>query len=95
MIETIKHKGLAQYFFKGKPGKLNSAQRTRIKYRLEILDAATKIEDINLPGLRLHQLEGNVKGKPVVYAINVSGNWRLTFEFIDGDVYQLDLVDPH
>lgn len=95
MIETIKHKGLAQYFFHKKSGKLNRAQLTRIKYRLEILDAATKIEDMNLPGLRLHQLEGNKKGKPAVYAINVSGNWRLTFEFIDGDVHRLDLVDFH
>lgn len=95
MIETIKHKGLAQYFFEEKSGKLNSNHLKRIKTRLEILDAATKLDDINIQGFDLHQLEGNEKGKPVVHAIKVTGNLRLTFEFVDGDVRHLDLVDYH
>ena len=60
--------------------------------QLAALDTASVIEDINLPGYRLHPLKGQRKN---IWAITVSANWRLTFEFNDGDVYLLNYEDYH
>lgn len=48
--------------------------------------------DLDLPGYRLHSLRGALKG---YWSISISGNWRLTFRFEDGDAYDVDLVDYH
>jgi proteic killer suppression protein len=47
---------------------------------------------VNYPGANLHKLTGDKKGQ---YALKVSGNWRLFFEFIDGDFYVVDYNDYH
>ncbi len=47
---------------------------------------------IPLPSHRLHQLKGDRRGQ---WAVWVSGNWRLAFEFADGHVTNVDLVDYH
>lgn len=60
--------------------------------QLAALDTALEITDLDIPGYDLHELKGNRKG---IWAISVSGNWRLTFEFIDGNAYQLDYEDYH
>ncbi len=52
--------------------------------QLVALDTATVIDDLNLPGFRLHPLKGNMKG---LWSIDVNKNWRITFEFKAGDVY--------
>ncbi len=60
--------------------------------QLDRLDAATKPEDMDLPGYRFHPLKGDRKG---VYAVSVSGNWRLTFRFAGEDATDVDLEDYH
>ena len=60
--------------------------------RLDYLDAATTISDLDLPGYKLHQLKGDRKG---VWSIHVSGNWRLTFTFRDGEAFDVALEDYH
>ena len=47
---------------------------------------------MDLPGLQLHQLTGNRRG---VWAVRVSGNWRLTFRFEDGEAVDVNLEDYH
>ena len=47
---------------------------------------------MNLPGLELHELRGERKG---MWAVKVSGNWRVTFTFKDGHAYVLDYEDYH
>lgn len=47
---------------------------------------------MNLPGFRLHPLKGALKGH---YAVSVSGNWRVTFRFEDGDAIDVDYIDYH
>nr|WP_240914128.1 type II toxin-antitoxin system RelE/ParE family toxin [Microbulbifer sp. SH-1] len=56
------------------------------------LDTAVSIDDLNIPGYRLHPLKGQRKG---IWSITVNGNWRLTFEFRDGNVYILNYEDYH
>ena len=47
---------------------------------------------IDLPGYRLHVLKGRLKG---VWSVTISGNWRIVFRFVDGDAFDVDLVDYH
>jgi toxin HigB-1 len=56
------------------------------------LDTAQKIDDMDIPGYRLHPLKGKSKG---LWSICINGNWRLTFEFKDGNVNVLDYEDYH
>jgi len=60
--------------------------------QLAALDTALTIADLDIPGYRLHQLKGRAKNR---WSIWVSGNWRLTFEFINGDVHVLNYEDYH
>ena len=64
----------------------------RLRMQLAALDTAVEIDDLDIPGYVLHPLKGNRKG---IWAITVSGNWRLTFEFSDGNAYLLDYEDYH
>ena len=47
---------------------------------------------MNLPGFGLHKMRGQLEGH---YAVSVSGNWRVTFRFEDGDVADVDYLDYH
>ncbi|CAD5951666.1 Endoribonuclease HigB [Planktothrix agardhii] len=50
------------------------------------------LEDIRLPGYDLHELKGDCQG---TWSIKVSGNWRITFSFENGEVYDVNLEDYH
>ncbi|MCF4965644.1 type II toxin-antitoxin system RelE/ParE family toxin [Nostoc sp. CMAA1605] len=92
MIQTFKSKALENLFRensnKGVPANLEK----KIRIRLEVIDAALIVEDIRLPGYDLHELKGDRKG---TWAVKVSGNWRITFSFEDGDAYDVNLEDYH
>ena len=92
MIRSFKHKGLKEVFETGHsklvaPDLLRKAQR-----RLDALDAASVPSGMNLPGWRLHELKGGRKG---TWSVDVSGNWRITFRFENGDARDADLEDTH
>lgn len=59
---------------------------------LVVLNAARAPEDLNLPGYRFHALKGEAKGR---YAVDASGNWRITFGFDGEDAIDVDLEDYH
>ena len=56
------------------------------------LDRADSLADLDLPGARLHALQGDRKG---FFSLELSGNWRLVFRFEDGDAYDVEVVDYH
>ena len=62
------------------------------RLQLAALDTAQAIEDMDIPGFRLHPLKGEMRGR---WSITVNGNWRITFEFQDGNAYVLDYEDYH
>ena len=64
----------------------------RIRVRLNALDRAKELRDVDLPGFDLHPLKGRRKGE---YAIAVNANFRLTFTLEAGDVRELNLEDYH
>ncbi|MEN9704123.1 MAG: hypothetical protein RLZZ393_2 [Pseudomonadota bacterium] len=59
---------------------------------LAALDTAETITDMDLPGFRLHPLRGAMQGR---WSVWVNGNWRLTFEFDEGQAYLLEYEDYH
>ncbi len=59
---------------------------------LAMLDRSRRPADRDVPGFGRHALRGDRKGH---WAVSVSGNWRVTFRFEDGDVVDVDYVDDH
>jgi proteic killer suppression protein len=92
MIKSFKHKGLKQYYESGSTRGIQNSHANRLRMQLAALDTALDINDLDIPGYQLHPLKGNRKG---VRSISVNGNWRLTFEFADGNAYVLDYEDYH
>jgi proteic killer suppression protein len=92
MIKTFRHKGLEAYFTKGDTSGIQGKHEKKLRMQLTALDTAQVIDDMDLPGYRLHKLKGQRKE---CWSITVNGNWRLTFEFEDGDVYVLNYEDYH
>ena len=62
----------------------------RLRDILAALDLSRGPEGMNLPGFRLHELKGPLKGH---WAVSVSGNWRVTFRFEDGAAVDVDYLD--
>lgn len=91
MIKSFKHKGLEKLFLKGDSSKINQNHVKRIKMILDIIHRAKIIEDVDFPGSRLHPH----KGKENIWSVDVSGNYRVIFEFKSRDAYILDYKDPH
>lgn len=92
MIKSFRHKGLRQFFETGSAAGIQASHARRLRLQLSALDTAHVIEDLDIPGFRLHPLKGAPKNR---WSISVNGNWRLTFEFKDGDAYVLDDEDYH
>ena len=92
MIKSFKHKGLKKYFQTGSISGIQVKHQRKLRMQLTAIDTAQEIDDINLPGFKLHPLKGNRDG---VWSITVNGNWRITFEFIDGNAYILNYEDYH
>jgi len=92
VIKSFKHKGLEKFFTKGSTAGIQSAHRARLEERLQALHTAFSVEDMNIPGWRLHALKGDREGQ---WAINISGNWRVVFEFVDGHAYVENYEDYH
>jgi len=91
MIASFRHKGLKKLYEKGDGSGVNQNHRRKIENILSMLDAATRPDDLDLPGFAFHPLKGDLKGH---YAVKVSGNWRITFRFVK-EPEDVDLMDYH
>ena len=92
MIKSFKHKGLELFYRSGKATGINPNHKKKLRLQLAALETADVIDDLDLPGYRLHPLKGE---KESVWSITVNGNWRLTFEFSQGNVHILNYEDYH
>ena len=92
MIKSFKHKGLEKFYESGSTKGIQANHAKKLRMQLAALDTAQSIDDMDIPGYRLHQLAGDRKG---IWTITVNGNWRLTFEFEEGNVYILNYEDYH
>jgi proteic killer suppression protein len=101
VIRSFRHSGLREYWETRKSRRLNPQCLKRIWARLVVLNTAANLEEIDLPGFRLHELSGERAG---TWAVNVTGNYRITFRpdydsDSEGDeafdVWDVDLEDYH
>lgn len=92
MIRNFKHKGLAKFFGTGSTAGIQPSHVKKLRLILGRLNAAKQAKDMDLPGLRLHQLSGN---RSDIWSVSVSGNWRVTFRFIEGDAEVVNYEDYH
>lgn len=92
MIKSFRNKALQRFFEKGDSRRLSVQNTKRLANILRALEAASVPEDMNLSGFRFHGLSGGKKGR---YAVDASGNWRITFGWSGNDATEVDLEDYH
>ena len=80
------------FYIKGSLKGIPAQFASRIERILDRLDATQVPNDMDLPGYKFHELRGSRKG---VFTVSVSSNWRLSFEFKDSDVVNVDMEDYH
>ncbi len=92
MIKNFEHKGLEVFFYDGTTKGIQAKHADKLRRQLDRLDAAGVVQDMEVAGYDLHPLKGKLKG---LWSVKVSGNWRLTFRFEDGDAYVANYQDYH
>jgi len=61
--------------------------------KLLLVDAAVSLDDLRVPpGNRLEKLTGDRQGQ---YSIRINKQWRICFEWAEGDAYEVEIVDYH
>jgi proteic killer suppression protein len=61
--------------------------------KLRMIDAATKLADLGaLPGNRLEPLKGDRRGQ---HSVRINNQYRICFEWRDGDAYDVEVTDYH
>ncbi len=90
MIRRFRHKGLERPFATGNASGVSAQQARRIRLVLAQLNVAADPAAMNIPGMRFHALSGDRNGQ---FAVSISGNWRIVFEFDGQDATNVDLVD--
>lgn len=91
-IKSFRNKSLEAFFLSGDTSGVNPKHSKKLETRLDRLDGATCPNDMRLPGYRLHKLEPKTAER---YAVDVSGAWRLTFQFEGGDAEVVDYEQYH
>jgi|TARA_Y100000294_G_scaffold165921_1_gene173866 proteic killer suppression protein len=90
VIKNYKHKGLKKLFEKGSTSGIQPQHKTRLRRILALLATSDTIQDMDLPGLSLHELKGKKRG---TWSVKVSGNWRVTFQIRNGDIVEVNYED--
>ena len=92
MIQSFRHKGPAKFYETASVAGIQPSHARRLRMLLAALDTAASIQDMDVPGFRLHRLKGIEADR---WSVRVSGNWRLTFEFREGQAHVIDYEDDH
>ena len=91
MIRSCRVQDVQQLLDRKFSRKFQAIEKTA-RIRLELLDAATSLRDLNLPGLRLEALKGRRQGQ---HRIRTNDQFRICFEWRDGDAHNVEIVDFH
>ena len=92
MIRSFSHKGLERFFTTGSKAGIQAKHANRLRLILGRLSVTSEPRDMNLPGLDLHPLKG---ARQETWAVSVSGNWRITFNFAGKDIEDVNYEDYH
>ncbi len=90
MIKSFKHKGLKRLFETGHTSGVNPQHTDRLRKIVALLETSETIDDMDLPGLNLHNLKGKREN---TLPVKVSGNWRVTFKLRNGDILEVNYED--
>jgi proteic killer suppression protein len=92
VITSFKHKGLYRLYAYGDHAGIPSVHAACIVRMLDRLNSCCEPADMDLPGYKFHPLKGSRQG---TYSVQVSGNWRITFCFANGNAFNVRLEDYH
>jgi proteic killer suppression protein len=92
-LRNARHRGLKAFIENDDAKGIRPDQVKRVRNIVAVLIYSPDMDAVSgPPGWRVHQLTGDRSG---TWSISVSGNWRITFDVIDGEVCNLDLEDYH
>lgn len=91
MIQSFRHKGLKELFETSSSRKVRQNLQSRALRRLDALDEAQDLVELNVPGFDFHPL----RGKPQRYSLHANGPWCITFEWEQGNAEKVDLEQYH
>jgi proteic killer suppression protein len=92
-IRSIKHHGLRRFIEDNDPREIRGDLVNRTRNILTVLMTASDIAGVQgPPGWRIHELVGDRAG---TWSISVSGNWRITFALVGGEIVELNMEDYH
>ena len=93
MIQTFANAETERFFTTGRSRRLPPEILKRAAMRLNQLNAATRLEDLQLPpSNHLEMLSGNRAGQ---WSIRINQQWRLCFRLENGDAFDVEIVDYH
>jgi len=92
MIRSFKHRGLKRLYERDDRGGIRPDLRDTVQEILTLLDDAMTVQELNLPGYRLHPLKGGLKD---FWSVTVRANWRIVFRFEGADAFDVELIDYH
>lgn len=88
----FRHAGLWRLWERDDGSRINPERVARVNRILDDLAQAVRPSDMSRPSYRLHQLRGNRRG---TWSVRLSGNWQVTFRFVEGQAVDIDLEDYH
>lgn len=93
MIRSFKDSEVAKIYALRRSKKLPADIQQIALRKMRMLNNAVTLNDLRIPPAnRLEKLSGNRVGQ---HSIRINDQWRLCFEWRDGDAYAVDIVDYH
>lgn len=93
MIFSFRDRPTQRLFHRKPTRKLPASLQRQALRKLAMLDAAESLDDLRVPpGNRLEKLSGKRQGQ---YSIRIDRQWRICFEWADGNAYNVEIVDYH
>jgi proteic killer suppression protein len=93
MVKSFRCKETQKIFGRKFSKKLPPEIQETARMKLVILDAATSINDLRVPpGNRLEELKDDRKGQ---HSIRIINQWRICFEWKNGNIFNVEIVDYH
>ncbi len=93
MIKSFSDKHTEIFYVRGKSKKFPSSIIKTARRKLDYLQNAYELDDLRSPpGNRLEALQGALKGK---YSIRINDQYRIVFQFVGHDAYEVQIIDYH
>lgn len=93
MIRTFRDREAEKIFHREFSRKLPQDIQQRAFRKLRMLNRVASLDDLRIPpSNRLEQLHGDREGQ---FSIRVNQQWRICFEWRDGDAFAVEIVDYH